>query len=136
MKRDGWVPNQGLPDNWLYKRNGHSLCFCSDVGKFWKTREKALKFLKSRGENTKYDMLNSFSVSGQQQKRKESEDCWSEDETLPRGWKSAVSKDSKSRKVSRVLDPQGNCFRFRRQSLKHLIDTNGFFYKFSKITHI
>ena len=125
LKYDGWKSHQDLPQGWSYKMSTHRIRFCSSEGNYFNSREKALQVLKSRGENTKYDMLKSFLVSDQQQKqpirRRNSEDCWSKDETLPRGWKSAISKDSKTR----VLDPQGNCFRFRRQALKHLIDTNG-----------
>ena len=123
LKHDGWDYHQNLPENWMYKLRGQRLLFCSSEGKLLETREKALVHIRSNGTDSDFEALKSFSICEGPVERKSSplsiDDSWSEDESLPKGWK------SKNHKIFQLMDPQGNKFKFRRHALKHLIDNSG-----------
>ena len=120
MKQDGWAPHQDLPENWLYKRNGNTLCFSSELGKFLKTREKALQFLKSRREDAKFDMLRSFS-----ERKFVPDESWKSDDSIPEGWLQRTEKLGLKRTFQMLLSPNGKKFKGKRSVLEYMIK-NGY----------
>ena len=106
LKEDGWKANELLPDSWLHKeQKPHGMLYLSSTGEIFKTKEAAVKYLKTNNfEDIHIENMNKLSSCARSNKSPPGPSI--ADNKTPPGPKSDKSdkkKDSSSKKL-----PQGN----------------------------
>ena len=101
MIMDGWKINENLPPNWLLKSSGNSLTFCSPEGKVIKSKEKLIKYFKSKMSQEELMKLKLFCGTVKAENKRSFQEVKKVDESwidgsyqsiCPIGWKFKYSK--------------------------------------------
>ena len=127
LNRMGWLSNSSLPKDWLYKESGP---FITNLGKYFKSKFQALKYLKENNLDSEYEMLKLFNLlSGAQdatvynETRIQNSMDWAEVEGLA-GWQYTKTPLGKSRHFNTYLSPEGLKFKGKRLTYKHMLENS------------
>ena len=127
LEFDGWMQDETLPTNWLYKPSEGERypTFIDSSGNFLRTREEAFRSLCQDEENL--IMVKEFCQNRQPvynaRKGKGADDWITDHPSAPPGWKvKEISNGSK--KVFKLLSPGRAWFPSHRMALKHMIEKN------------
>ena len=131
FKFEGWENNQHIPSGWLCKeksfRNEQGMntfmVFISNSGMLFQSINAALEYMESNPEYST-DEIKAFEKHfvKKNSKKKINLEMWSDDESLPSGWKWRTA-EGKTSKVF-YLSPDGIQFQSRKASLVHMIKNN------------
>ena len=116
LAKDGWISDQKLPVNWLFKTQNSHTSYCSPTGRYFKTRDQAVKFARASNESEEVVRgLLSFCAS-------EREVSWEAGgESLPPGWRQRTLQLGRERCYQELLSPWGQTYRGKRAALTDMV---------------
>ena len=122
---DGWIANNDLPRNWLYKKErNNGLSFLDSFGNYYRSKEQLFATLSKEILDTLRNFLDSQGVSCL------SQDAWvSNDPSLPPGWKirkldQEVQVPDKVKALlssNKISSPDGHIFGGKAHAYRHMI---------------
>ena len=128
LEFDGWLQDENLPRNWLYKKNENDnhVAFIDASANYLRNREEAFRSLE-KNENSEFlNMVKSFcqSLTTVYSKANDLDGDWIQDHpSVPPGWLvKEVSNGSQSAFTYKILSPSRVWFPSHRLAYKHMID--------------
>ena len=127
MKHVGWMSDQLLPENWLYKpQKDYSFEFIDAQGNFMRNKVEAMKCLQQIEDKENVFAMEHFFKNRHTtyNRGKEIDDSWiADDPSVPSGW--MVKKvQGLTNQTHHILSPDRIFFSARRIALKHMIENN------------
>ena len=131
-EEDGYEEDRFLPKNWImryifkkYKTDsGISVTLISNKGKVFQSFVAAIEMMEASEEYIEQDIKNLKNLMNEKSSnRRQTEESWQEDETLPAGWRFRKPVGAKTDKTL-YLSPEGDQFQSRVRVLLHMINNN------------
>ena len=120
---EGWETHQYLPHDWRYRKmirdtNKLGVSILSEDANLFKSVKEATAYIDNNYDEETRIRFKSFLEITTVELRVEAYD-WTEDDTVPPGWKIRISKGKTSKEY--FLSPDGKMFPSRLLGLRHLI---------------
>ena len=126
MLKNDWHYDFGLPEKWLYRRSFMKIQICDNLGRLFKSKDKALAFFKTDSHFSKedYAMLEKFTSPSTL--NIDNDHSWKPNEEIyPPGWKckayTFIGGGGGEKKFEKSMSPFGKLFGCRRAALSHMI---------------
>ena len=136
LVKQGWVVSEFLPPGWLFKNETKAFYLTPEYLKLSK-RDEVVKFMNEKGGMEKdiqifnlnfkeaHPTAVKYPKSADEQKPKPNSFHWSDDPSLPEGWKSAPYNPKllsmQNKKLCKYLSPDGSFFNSKPAALRHLL---------------
>ena len=128
LTHEGWSFADGLPHNWLYRRDKKksSYEFVSQDATYFKSSTAAIRYLEESNLTAEKEMLEKYCQQLQRKERIEDNSWTKDDSIVPRGWKTKEYKVGNST-LLRYISPDGHIFTTRTSALKFMFDNKDTF---------